>query len=45
VYLEITCIHSIVIHRGLDQNLKGIVLNTHVQMFLNLLSQNLQRTA
>ena len=44
-HLEITCVHSIVIHKGLDKNLKGIVLNAHVQAFLDLLSQNLQGTA
>ena len=44
-HLEMTCVHSIVIDQGLEKNLKGIVLNTQVQAFLKLLSQNLQQTA
>ena len=45
VHLEIILIHYIVLHQGLYQNLKEIILNTHVQDFLDLFSQNLQRTA
>ena len=41
-HLEMTCVHSIVMDQGLEKNLKGIVLNTHVQEFLDLLCQNLQ---